>query len=111
MNRRDFLYGLNASLGSVAFTSMMAQSAQAATRRGPHFPLAKAKHCIFLYMEGGPSHIDTFDPKVKLEELHLKEFNASGEDKSAMSSGKRYYVKSPFEFHKAGQSGADMNKH
>ncbi len=111
MNRRDFLYGLNASLGSVAFTSMMAQSAQAATGRGSHFPLAKAKHCIFLYMEGGPSHIDTFDPKVKLEELHLKEFNTSGEDKSPMSSGKRYYVKSPFEFHKAGQSGADMNKH
>ena len=111
MNRRDFLYGLNASLGSVAFTSMIAQSAQAATAKKPHFPLAKAKHCIFLYMEGGPSHIDTFDPKVKLNELHLQEFNASGEDKSPMSSGKRYYVKSPFEFHKAGQSGADMNKH
>ena len=111
MNRRDFLYGLNASLGSVAFTSMIAQSAQAATVKKPHFPLAKAKHCIFLYMEGGPSHIDTFDPKVKLNELHLQEFNASGEDKSPMSSGKRYYVKSPFEFHKAGQSGADMNKH
>ena len=111
MNRRDFLYGLNASLGSVAFTSMIAQSAQAATAKKPHFPLAKAKHCIFLYMEGGPSHIDTFDPKAKLNELHLQEFNASGEDKSPMSSGKRYYVKSPFEFHKAGQSGADMNKH
>ena len=111
MNRRDFLYGLNASLGSVAFTSMIAQSGQAATEKKPHFPLAKAKHCIFLYMEGGPSHIDTFDPKVKLNELHLQEFNAAGEDKSPMSSGKRYYVKSPFEFQKAGQSGADMNKH
>ncbi|MAS75886.1 MAG: hypothetical protein CMO57_05740 [Verrucomicrobiales bacterium] len=111
MNRRDFLYGLNASLGSVAFTSMMAQSARAATGKKSHFPLAKAKHCIFLYMEGGPSHIDTFDPKVKLEDLHLNEFNISGEEISPMSKGKRYYVKSPFEFHKAGQSGADMNKH
>ncbi len=110
MNRRDFLYGLNASLGSVAFTSMLAQSARAASGKQPHFPLTKAKHCIFLYMEGGPSHIDTFDPKAELKELHLKEFNRSGEEQSAMSSGKRYYVKSPFEFHKAGQSGADMNR-
>ena len=89
---------------------------QAEQAKGPsaprvaHFPKARAKHCIFLYMEGGPSHIDTFDPKAKLEELHLKEFNRSGEEQSAMSSGKRYYVKSPFEFHKTGQSGADMNK-
>ena len=67
MNRRDFLYGLNASLGSVAFTSMLAQSARAASGKQPHFPLAKAKHCIFLYMEGGPSHIDTFDPKPDLD--------------------------------------------
>ena len=110
MNRREFLYGLNASLGSVAFTSILAQSARASSGKQPHFPLAKAKHCIFLYMEGGPSHVDTFDPKAKLEELHLKEFNRSGEEQSAMSSGKRYYVKSPFEFRKTGQSGADMNK-
>ena len=61
-------------------------------------------------MNGGVSHVDTFDPKAKLEELHLKEFNRSGEEQSAMSSGKRYYVKSPFEFRKTGQSGADMNK-
>ena len=103
MNRRDFLYGLNASLGSIAFSSMLARAA------GAHFPKAKAKRCIFLYMEGGPSHIDTFDPKPKLKELHLKEFQRSGEEQSAMSSGKRYYVQSPFEFRKAGQSGAAMN--
>jgi hypothetical protein len=72
-----------------------------------HF-LAKAKSCIFLFMEGGPSHIDTFDPKPKLKELHLKEFNRSGEDKSAMESGKRYFVESPFRFRKAGRCGADM---
>lgn len=59
-------------------------------------------------MEGGPSHIDTFDPKPKLKQLHLKEFTRSGEKQSAMSSGKRYYVESPFKFRKAGESGADM---
>ena len=111
--RRDFLYSLGASLGSVAFSSMLAQGHEGTADRSPstqqpHFPKAKAKHCIFLYMEGGPSHIDTFDPKPQLSKLHLKEFRRSGEDQSAMSSGKRYYVESPFRFRRAGQSGADM---
>ena len=109
MDRREFLYGMHASLGSIAFTAMAASSARAESGKQPHFPGAKAKQCIFLYMEGGPSHIDNFDPKPKLDELHLDEFNRSGEEQSAMSSGKRYYVKSPFQFQKAGQSGADMN--
>ncbi|MED6314618.1 MAG: DUF1501 domain-containing protein [Verrucomicrobiota bacterium] len=110
MNRREFLYGLNASLGSIAFTSLLAKTAHAESVNQRHYSLAKAKRCIFLYMEGGPSHIDTFDPKPKLDELHLKEFHRSGIEQSAMSSGKRYYVKSPFKFHKVGQSGADMSK-
>ncbi|MEZ6111773.1 MAG: DUF1501 domain-containing protein [Pirellulaceae bacterium] len=59
-------------------------------------------------MEGGPSHIDTFDPKPKLTELHLREFTRQGEMKSAMESGKRYYVQSPFRFRKAGECGADI---
>ena len=111
--RRDFVYGLGASLGSVALTSLLADEAKRDGRTNPlaakdgHFS-AKAKRCIFLMMEGGPSHIDTFDPKPKLKDLHLKEFQRSGEMKSAMESGKRYYVQSPFDFIKAGQSGADM---
>ncbi|MFL2869141.1 MAG: DUF1501 domain-containing protein [Pirellulaceae bacterium] len=111
MDRREFLYGLNASLGSIAFSAMLSDELDAAPNqtKQPHFPEAKAKHCIFLYMEGGPSHIDNFDPKSKLIDLHEQEFNRSGERQSAMSSGKRYYVKSPFDFRKAGESGADMN--
>lgn len=122
--RRDFLYSLGASIGPIALTSLLADDAKAAdadanvdgpvnptgTNRsagGPHFD-AKAKHCIFLYMEGGPSHVDTFDPKPKLADLHLKEFQRSGDEQSAMSSGKRYYVQSPFGFAKHGESGADM---
>ncbi|MEP6671947.1 MAG: DUF1501 domain-containing protein, partial [Chthoniobacter sp.] len=107
--RREFLYGLGASIGSLAFTSLL----QAEEKPNPlaphagHFP-AKAKNCIFLMMEGGPSHIDTFDPKPKLSELHLQEFVREGKQKSAMESGKRYYVRSPFAFRQCGQSGADM---
>ncbi|HUE69336.1 MAG TPA: DUF1501 domain-containing protein [Pirellulaceae bacterium] len=112
--RREFLYGLGASLGSVAFSALLAE--EPATQSKPAGPLApkqghhpaKAKSCIFLMMEGGPSHIDTFDPKPKLAELHLKEFARNDKMQSAMSGGKRYYVQSPFKFRKAGQCGADM---
>lgn len=113
--RREFVYSLGASLGSVALTSLLSRDLRAAP--GPainplapkpqHLP-AKAKNCIFLMMEGGPSHIDTFDPKPKLNELHLQEFTREGKMKSAMESGKRYYVQSPFKFRKAGKSGADI---
>ncbi|MFM9091312.1 MAG: DUF1501 domain-containing protein, partial [Verrucomicrobiota bacterium] len=109
--RRDFVYGLGASLGSVAFRALLA--GEAGARPGPLAPqpphrAAKAKSCIFLMMEGGPSHLDTFDPKPALERLHLKEFVREGREKSAMESGKRYFVRSPFQFRKAGASGADM---
>ncbi|TWU03286.1 DUF1501 domain-containing protein [Neorhodopirellula pilleata] len=102
-NRRTALYGIGAGLGAVAFESLL----QAETQQPHH--AAKAKHCIFLMMEGGPSHIDTFDPKPELTRQHLKAFTRSGEMESAMSSGKRYFVKSPFDFIKAGQSGADIS--
>ncbi len=105
--RRDALYGLGASLGSVALTSLLA-----AEERAPSAPSpvrgARAKNVIFLMMEGGPSHIDTFDPKPALERLHLQEFFRDGKTKSAMETGKRYYVQSPFRFVRAGHSGADM---
>ncbi|MFT4546478.1 MAG: hypothetical protein ACI8XO_000049 [Verrucomicrobiales bacterium] len=102
--RREALFGLGAGLGSVAFSSML----QAAKPSTVHHP-AKAKRCIFLMMEGGPSHIDTFDPKPELTKRHLQKFKRSGENESAMSSGQRYFVKSPFDFLKAGKSGADFS--
>ena len=104
--RRDVLYGLGASLGSLALTSLL-QGAETGSEERVHHP-ARAKRCIFLMMEGGPSHIDTFDPKPELTNRHLQAFTRSGEQESAMSSGKRYFVQSPFEFIKAGQCGADI---
>jgi hypothetical protein len=106
MHRREFLYGLGASLGGVALSSLLAADNPLSPKKG-HHP-AKAKRVIFLMMEGGPSHIDTFDPKPKLAELHLKEFQRTDKMQSAMSGGKRYYVASPFKFVKAGKSGADI---
>lgn len=108
--RRGFLYGAGLGLGSVAFSALLAEDADKNSARPsgqPHFP-AKARNVIFLMMEGGPSHIDTFDPKPVLSRMHLKEFTRNGKQKSAMESGKRYYVQSPFAFAKHGESGADM---
>ncbi len=119
-SRRQFMYGLGASLGSVAFTSMLAREGLAASptaqATGPlapkkgHFD-AKAKACIFLYMEGGPSHIDTFDPKSMLSKMHMKRFTRNDKFASAMASGDRYFVQSPFKFKKAGKAGIDMCEH
>jgi hypothetical protein len=111
--RRDFLYGLGASVGTLAFNAMLQAEEPAAGPLAPkrgHFP-TKVKSCIFLTMSGGPSHIDTFDPKPKLKELHLQEFQRQDKFASAMASGKRYYVASPFEFRKTGSNGIDMCEH
>jgi hypothetical protein len=112
MLRRDYLYGLGASIGAIALQSMLSREGlgkEDASKRTlqPHHP-PKATRCIFLTMEGGPSHIDTFDPKPKLKDKHLQEFSREDEKVSAMASGKRYYVQSPFGFRQVGNSGAWM---
>ena len=106
--RREALY----SFGSLAVSALLAAEERRAAE-GPLSPKkphthARAKACIFLMMEGGPSHIDTFDPKPKLTDLHLQEFTRTDKMQSAMSGGKRYYVASPFSFAKVGRCGADM---
>jgi hypothetical protein len=61
-------------------------------------------------MEGGPSHIDTFDPKPKLDKLHMTRFQKERSKFEAnMNTGERYYVKSPFEFKRAGKMGIEIN--
>ncbi len=78
--RRDWLRHVGGGLGGVALTSLLArdgwlQAAESSTPptslpnplapRPPHFP-ARAKAVIYLFMHGGPSHVDTFDPKPAL---------------------------------------------
>jgi hypothetical protein len=111
--RRDFLYSLGISLGATALTALLQAEDKAATSplapRPPHHD-AKAKACIFLFMEGGPSHIDTFDPKPKLAELHMQEFQRADKFASQMASGKRYYVNSPFKTRQVGGCGHWMSE-
>ena len=107
-SRREFLYGLGASLGSVALSSMLQAedvppSSFHLSPSGHHVPRAKA--CIMLFMEGGPSQVDTFDPKPKLNELHVTESTRT----AGLATGKRFYVGSPFGSRKVGESGLERS--
>ncbi len=108
--RRDFLYGLGSSLGALALTDLLArdsvaaEAAQSPLAPKPPMHPAKAKAVIMLFMEGGPSQVDTFDPKPELNRLHLKESKRT----EGLATGKRFYVGSPFKSRKVGESGIDM---
>ena len=111
-SRREFLYNAGMGLGTVALSAMLAEDRARAGVLAPKPPhhAAKAKHCIFLLMEGGPSHIDTFDPKPKLESLHMTRFQKERNRFEAnMNTGERYFVKSPFQFRRAGNCGIEIN--
>jgi hypothetical protein len=101
-SRREFLYGLGASLGSVALSDLIAKEGPLAVK--PTMKPAKAKACILLFMEGGPSQADTFDPKPVLAKLHKTESKLT----RGLETGFKFYVGSPFQFRKVGQSGIDM---
>jgi hypothetical protein len=76
-SRRDFLTKAGGGFGMLALYALLEQEKlHAATAafdpllpKPPHFP-AKAKHVIYLFMHGGPSHLDTFDPKPLLQKLN-----------------------------------------
>ncbi len=100
LTRRDLLKSVSAGFGWLAFSGLAAEAA--ATGRGPlapraaHFP-PRAKRVIFLCMQGGPSHMDTFDYKPKLTE-------DSGKPGVSKGGGSSLYG-SPFQFAQRGQSG------
>src|SRR5262245_31465555 len=75
-SRRAFLREACCGFGGLAFASLLEEQISRAApannplaARAPHIP-AKAKSVIFLFMSGGPSHLETFDPKPLLNELH-----------------------------------------
>src|SRR4051794_10468241 len=72
LTRRALLTRGALGLGGLALTSLLNGGVSAASRIAP-----RAKRVIFLFMSGGPSHLDLFDPKPKLAELHGREMPAS----------------------------------
>ena len=110
--RRDFLKQSSSGFGYMAFAALAQQEALRASPapagplapRTPHFA-ARAKHVIFLCMQGGPSHVDMLDYKPKL---------AKDSGKSAPSSAGRYgqasLMASPWKFSQHGRSGLWMSE-
>ena len=74
--------------------------------KGPHFT-PKAKRVIHLFMNGGPSHVDTFDPKPELTKWHGKVLPDENRLSTERKTGAAY--QSPFTFKKHGQSGLPVS--
>jgi hypothetical protein len=107
LSRRAFIQSLGAGFGGVALTDMLAsQSAAAPQKVGPHFT-PRAKHNIVLFMPGGPSHMDMFDPKPALAK-HAGQRPDSVNLRTERTTGGLY--PSPFKFQKHGQSGVEVSE-
>jgi hypothetical protein len=118
--RREFLWQTHAGFTGLALSTLLAEDgffprARAAegaeehnplAPRAPHFA-AKAKSVIFLFMYGGPSQVDLFDPKPLLNEKNGQSIDIEVR-KNAV--GKGTLLGSPFKFSKHGQSGADVSE-
>jgi hypothetical protein len=118
--RRDWLARCWNGIGSLAFAAMAPEVGRAAESHAknplapkpPSFP-AKAKSCIFMYMSGGVSQVDTFDYKPTLMKMAGKRMpllpGVSGQIEALLKANNQV-LPSPFEFAQFGQSGRHMNK-
>lgn len=111
--RRQLLQATAVGFGSVALSSLLAESTCAsATAAGPlapkpaHFP-ATAKRVVFLFMHGGVSHVDSFDPKPKLTEMNGQPLPFPKPKFEFAPTGN--LLASPWKFQKYGQSGIEVS--
>jgi hypothetical protein len=117
-SRREFLRKAAHGFGALAFTTMLADEAAAAPFKGvvtpfvpknPHFE-PKAKSVLFLFMEGGPSHVDLFDPKADLTRMNGKPLPGRfGKVLTPMGTGGNNLLASKRRFAKHGKSGLDFS--
>ena len=105
LTRREALCRAANGFGGLALLHQMARDALGATR-ATHFP-AKAKAVIFLFMDGGPSQMDSFDPKPRLTRDHGKKIPM--ETPTTVFNISDKVLGSPFAFKKYGQSGAEVS--
>jgi hypothetical protein len=117
-SRRDFLTKLGGGFGAIALASMLEQdklrasppdAANPLAVRQPHYR-ARAKSVIFLFMEGGPSHLDTFDPKPELQRRHGQPLPGSfGTVITPMGVGGANLLATQRTFRKYGACGMDVS--
>jgi uncharacterized protein DUF1501 len=100
LTRRQMLAASANGFGLFALSALMADRAYsgAARQPAPHFP-PKAKNVILLFMDGGVSHIDSFDPKPELERRDGETYQ-----------GTRKWLRSPWRFRRYGQSGLPVSE-
>jgi hypothetical protein len=107
MTRREMLQRTCSGFGLLGLASLLGPQMLMASgsTRAPHFA-PRAKRVIFLFMNGGPSHVDTFDPKPAL--LKHEGETPSGDFYKKGKTGN--LMPSPFSFRKYGQSGIDVSE-
>ncbi len=107
LSRRDLLKTSANGFGWLALCGMLAgdSRAQDAPLPQPHHR-PRAKNVIFCFMDGGVSHVDSFDPKPELDRLDGRPFQNS-QNPTAM--GNRQWLKSPWAFRRRGQSGTPVS--
>ena len=114
LTRRAFLGRSAGGIGSVALASLLNDQLQAGQGSLSNFHHApKAKRVIFLFMAGGPSHIDLFDPKPKLNELDGKKIPQEllkDHQQFALIRGTPNLKGSPYSFRQHGQSGSVISE-
>jgi hypothetical protein len=112
-SRRDFLTDTGFGFSGIALAHLLGTDvpggetpAPAGLNGGIHHP-AKVKRIVQLFMNGGASPMDTFDPKPRLAELHGKQFDPGEGQKVESVTGSPGFkvLKSPFEFKQHGESG------
>ncbi|MDA1215142.1 MAG: DUF1501 domain-containing protein, partial [Planctomycetota bacterium] len=116
LRRREMLARSAAGFGGLALSWMMQRDAQAddgyVNPLAPKTPVhpAKAKACIFLFMSGGPSQVDLFDPKPALAQLHGQRLPKSfGNVETQFIRETDVLMASPRKFRKYGESGIEVS--
>lgn len=110
MSRRQLLKTASCGFGYLALASLCAEAATNESYQNPLAPKAphftpRAKRVIFLFMQGGPSHVDTFDYKPQLAIDDGKPAGTQGNNNKS-----RKVMKSPFAFAQHGKSGLWMSE-
>jgi hypothetical protein len=113
LSRREMLCRCANGFGGLALAALLAEKDAAAAAENPleprpsHYP-AKAKSVIFLFMDGGPSQMDSFDPKPRLRQDHGKSIPMKTPT-TVFNIGDKV-LGSPFEFRQYGQSGTPVSE-
>jgi hypothetical protein len=109
-NRREFMTDAFCGFGALALADMLrAESSNPLAPKAPHMA-ARAKSVVFLFMAGGPSHLDTYDPKPLLNKLDGQKRPAEfGEAKYQFVQANATLLGSKRTFQKYGQSGIEVS--